>query len=48
MVSIPAHSSTVIGVKTNEILDSFNINFVIHNAIIAPGEKLKVEIPVKI
>jgi hypothetical protein len=48
MVSIPAHSSTVIGVKTNEILDSFNINFVIHNAIIAPGEKLKVKIPVKI
>jgi hypothetical protein len=48
LIIIPAHSRTVIGVKTNEKLDSFPMNFEVHNAITAPGEKLTVEVTVKI
>jgi hypothetical protein len=44
--NIPAHSATVLGVKTNEIIGKFKMPFTIHNAITAPGEKLRVEVPV--
>ncbi len=48
LITIPAHATTVIGVKINDRLESFSMNFEVHNAITAPGEKLIVEIPVKI
>ncbi|MDX1285145.1 MAG: Sb-PDE family phosphodiesterase [Draconibacterium sp.] len=47
-VTIPAHATTVIGVKTNEILESFDMDFTVHNAITSPGKKLQIEIPVKV
>lgn len=47
-LTIPAHATTVIGVKTNEVLKDFPLEFVIHNAITAPGETLAVTVPVKI
>ncbi len=47
-ITIPAHATTVIGVKTNEILENFLLELVVHNAITAPGKKLNMEIPVKI
>ena len=47
-ITIPAHATTVIGVKTNEILENFPLQLVVHNAITAPGKKLEIEVPVKI
>ena len=47
-ITIRAHATTVIGVKTNEILENFPLEFVVHNAITAPGKKLEIEVPVKI
>ena len=47
-ITIPAHATAVVGVKTNEILETFPLEFVVHNAFTAPGEKLTVVVPVKI
>ena len=47
-ITIRPHATTVIGVKTNEIVENFPLEFVVHNAITAPGKKLEIEIPVKI
>lgn len=47
-ITIRAHATTVIGVKTIEILETFPLEFVVHNAITAPGKKLEIEVPVKI
>ncbi len=47
-IAIPAHATTVVGVKTNEILENLAMEFVVHNAITAPGKKLAVVVPVKI
>ena len=48
LITIPAHAITVIGVKTLKKLEEFLLKFEVHNAIIAPGEKLTVEVTVKI
>jgi hypothetical protein len=45
-ITIPAHATTVIGVKTNEILENFEMEFVVQNAITAPGQKLVAQVPV--
>jgi len=48
LVTIPAHATTTLGVKTGKNLDAFPIEFLVHNAFTAPGKKLTVAIPVKI
>ncbi|MFC2123204.1 Sb-PDE family phosphodiesterase [Bacteroidota bacterium] len=47
LITIPAHSTTILGVKTLKKLDDFLMEFEIHNAITAPGEKLTVKVPIK-
>ena len=47
-LTIPSHATTVIGVKTNQILEEFSMPFIVHNAITKPGEKLKVDLLVRI
>jgi len=48
LITIPAHSTTVVGVKTIEQIESFPMEFTVHNAITAPGMKLGVEVSVEI
>jgi hypothetical protein len=48
LIPVSAHSTTVIGVKTFDQLDSFPLNLLVHNAITAPGKKLNLELTVNI
>jgi len=48
LITIPAHSTTVVGVKTNKNLKSFPMKFEVHNAITAPGKKLTVEVIIEV
>ena len=46
--TIKAHSTTRIGVKVNENLAEFEFDLIIHNLITAPGESMKLTIPVSV
>lgn len=47
-IIIAAHATTVVMVKTIEVVDSFPMEFIVHNVITAPGKKLTVDFPVTI
>jgi 3',5'-nucleoside bisphosphate phosphatase len=47
-ITIAAHATTTVMVKTIEVVDSFPMGFIVHNAITAPGQKLKVGFTVSI
>ncbi|UCG27349.1 MAG: PHP domain-containing protein [Bacteroidales bacterium] len=44
--TIKAHSTTILGVKVNKNLPEFELDLVIHNLVVAPGESLELSLPV--